>query len=113
VIIFRISEREQWEKAQKDGFYTDESLNNEGFIHMSERHQLTVVANHLYKGQENLLLLTVETNKLVAEVRYEQIGTDEPFPHIYGVINLDAIIAFHDFPSNLDGFFSLPKSLPK
>lgn len=38
MIIFRISQREQWEKAKENRFYTDESLNNEGFIHMSERH---------------------------------------------------------------------------
>jgi uncharacterized protein (DUF952 family) len=40
MIIFRISEPEQWRQAQESGFYTDESLNNEGFIHMSERHQV-------------------------------------------------------------------------
>jgi uncharacterized protein (DUF952 family) len=33
MIIFRVSKREQWKRAQEDGFYTDESLNNEGFFH--------------------------------------------------------------------------------
>lgn len=107
-ILFRISEREQWQKAQRVGFYSDESLNNEGYIHMSERHQVTEVANYLYKGQKDLMVLAVDTEKLTSEVRYENLGTDEPFPHIYGVINVDAVIAVAEFSPNADGLFELP-----
>jgi uncharacterized protein (DUF952 family) len=108
-IIFRISEREQWKQAQEDGFYTDESLNNDGYIHMSERHQVIEVANYLYKGQKDLMMLAVDTDKLTSKVRYEKLGTDEPFPYIYGVINADAVIAVADFSPNADGLFKLPE----
>jgi uncharacterized protein (DUF952 family) len=47
-IIFRISERRQWQEAREQGFCTDESLNDDGFIHMSERQQVIEVANYLY-----------------------------------------------------------------
>jgi uncharacterized protein (DUF952 family) len=113
MVTFRISEREQWEEAKRIGFYTDESLNKEGFIHMSQRHQVTLVAGYLYKDQENLLLLAVDTDKLTSELRLERLGTDEPFPHIYGVINLDAVIAVTDFLPNEDSSFSFPENFPK
>jgi uncharacterized protein (DUF952 family) len=108
MIIFRISVRTQWQQAQKDGFYTDESLTNEGFIHMSERHQVTRVANYLYKHQKDLVLLAVDTDKLTSEVRYEQLGADEPFPHIYGAINIDAVVEVLEFSPNSDGSFDFP-----
>jgi uncharacterized protein (DUF952 family) len=108
-MVYRISKRRQWEQAQKNGFYTDESLNNEGFIHTSERHQVTLVADFLYKGQKDLVLLAIDTDKLSSEVRYEQLGTDEPFPHVYGVINIDAVVWVVDFPPKEDGSFSFPE----
>lgn len=63
------------------------------------------MADYLYKGQEDLVLLAVDTEKLTSEVRYEQLGMDEPFPHIYGVINMDAVVEVLEFPPNSDGFF--------
>jgi uncharacterized protein (DUF952 family) len=76
---------------------------------MSERHQVVKVANYLHKGQENLVLLAIDTDKLISEVRYEQLGTDEPFPHIYGIINIiDAVVEVREFPPNRDGFFDFP-----
>jgi uncharacterized protein (DUF952 family) len=69
MLIYRVSSRVKWNQAQKDGFYTDESLNNEGFIHMSEHHQLISVANHLYKGQKDLGVLVVDSDKLSSGVR--------------------------------------------
>jgi uncharacterized protein (DUF952 family) len=110
MLIYRTSKRKKWQQAQKDGFYTDESLNNEGFIPMSERQQVMSVANHLYKGQKDLVLLVVDTEKLESEVRYEQLGTNEPFPHIYGVINLDAVTDVLEFSFDSNSFFTFPNS---
>jgi uncharacterized protein (DUF952 family) len=108
--IFRISERRAWEVAKLTGSYTGE-LESDGFIHMSERHQITMVANFLYTGHQDLVLLEVDTKKLSSEIRYEQLGTDQPFPHIYGVINVEAVVAVFAFPHKADGFFELPSEL--
>jgi uncharacterized protein (DUF952 family) len=71
---------------------------------------VTLVTNHIYKSQEDLVLLALDTEKLETEVRYEQLGTSEPFPYIYGVINLDAIVEVLEFPPNSDGSFKFPTS---
>jgi uncharacterized protein (DUF952 family) len=106
--IFRISECAVWQEAKTKGFYAGE-FDTEGFIHMSERRQVIEVANYLYKGQRDLLLLEVNTKKLASEVRYETLGTKEPFPHVYGVINLDAVVSAVEFLPNAKGLFELPK----
>lgn len=107
-VIFRISKSKDWEEAKSLGFYTGE-LNRDGFIHLSEYHQVIAVANHIYKGQKGLLLLAVDTEKLVVQVRYEKLGTVELFPHVYGVINIDAVIAVAEFSPNAHGLFELPE----
>ena len=45
------------------------------------------------------------SSPLVYEDSY---GKGEVFPHIYGSLNLDAIIHIFEFPANDDGMFSLP-----
>jgi uncharacterized protein (DUF952 family) len=110
--IVRISERWQWQRVQQEGFYTDDSLEAEGFIHTSELHQVIEVANYLYRGQQDLVLLFIDTDKLTSEVRYEQLGTDEPFPHVYGLVNVEAVVSVVDFPTDTRGFFHLASLEP-
>ena len=39
-IIYHITSVNQWENALEQGFYTDPSLQSEGFIHCSQDHQV-------------------------------------------------------------------------
>jgi uncharacterized protein (DUF952 family) len=108
--IFHIALRHQWEAASQSGHYEADSLATEGFIHCSARHQILGVANRLFLGQRDLVLLRLEAGRLTAELRYEPGGGDV-FPHIYGPINTDAVVQVIDFPARPDGAFDLPPEL--
>jgi uncharacterized protein (DUF952 family) len=95
-MIFHICPREDWEAAQEAGVYTAESLESEGFIHCSKTEQIAGVANAFYKGIEVLVLLHIALDKLQVEVRWEE-AEGEVFPHIYGPINLNAVVEVEDF----------------
>lgn len=61
------------------------SLASAGFIHCSDRHQFSRVANHIFRNTTGLVLLHVDKEKLLSEVVYENLdGGPEPFPHVYG-----------------------------
>lgn len=38
-------------------------------------------------------------------------STDEQFPHIYGSLNVDAVLKVLDFEPREDGLFELPKEI--
>jgi uncharacterized protein (DUF952 family) len=110
--ILHITKRECWEQARKDKAYTTTSLAREGFIHCSTPEQVVPVANFLFRAQSDLVLLCVDEGLLKAPVRYENLeGGQKLFPHVYGAINLDAVIDVVEFPPSADGTFTLPPRL--
>lgn len=119
-IIYHIAHRSAWETAQATGAYRVESLDTEGFIHASTEVQVPRVANAFYRGQTELVLLCIETDKVKPEVRFEppvhpqggqpQTASGELFPHIYGALNLDAVVKVINFVADVNGVFSFPAS---
>ncbi|NTU84914.1 MAG: DUF952 domain-containing protein [Chloroflexales bacterium] len=110
-IIYHITQADAWERARRAGAYSADSLASEGFIHFSTREQVLWVAGRFYGGQTGLVLLAVEAGRLVAELRYEESEPGQRFPHLYGPLNLDAVVAARPFTPAPDGSFSLPESL--
>ncbi len=110
-LILHITPRSHWQQAQQLGAYEADSLATEGFIHFSDLHQVTRTANRFYKGQSDLVLLCVHPDALQSELRYDPIETGEYFPHLYGPLNLDAVVQVVDFPPNETGNFELPTAI--
>ncbi|QDX91203.1 DUF952 domain-containing protein [Brevibacillus laterosporus] len=111
VIIVKISTEQQWNTAKEQGIYLHPSLETEGFIHCSTPDQFEGVANRIYKGQNNLLLLVIDPTRLSAELKYDPAKDGQLYPHIYGPLNVDAVIRVISFSSDKKGYFSLPAEL--
>lgn len=110
-MIYHMAPAAGWAAAQRDGVYTADSLAGEGFIHFSTREQLLRVAERFYRGQPGLVLLAVDPARLAAELRYEESEPGEHFPHLYGPLNLAAVVAVYPFAPEPDGSFRLPPGL--
>lgn len=92
-LICHIAYRQEWEKALAEGLYTTASLQEEGFIHASDPSQVDASFQRYYAGQSGLVQLVIDTSKLTSQLIYEwSPATEATFPHIYGPINLDAVI---------------------
>ena len=116
-MIFHITSRTAWEEAQAKGEYRADSLTTEGFIHCSTLSQVLPVANNFYKGQSGLILLEIEPTLLSQDLKWEPpsggapppgVPVGDQFPHIYGPINLNAVLKVVDLESKPDGTFILP-----
>ena len=103
-IIHHLTGRDAWAAAQADGVYEAPSLADEGFIHCSaDEAQALRVAERLYSGVTGLQLLDVDTEKLNAEVKRDPSRSGEVYPHIYGKINLDAVVRVRDLTLDANG----------
>jgi uncharacterized protein (DUF952 family) len=120
-LIYHITTRDASLLARQTGEYRTESLAKDGFIHLSQLHQVLGVANAFYSGQKDLVILVVDTSRLKAGVKYEAPvhpavsasapSADDRFPHLYGPLNFDAVVRVVDFPPLSDGKFEMPAEI--
>lgn len=73
--------------------YRPDSLATEGFIHCAEAGQVAWAANKFYAWAADLLVLHVDTARLSSALRNEDSGNGELFPHLYGPLDRDAVVA--------------------
>ena len=96
-IIYHLTTRQEWLQAQREGQYEAPSLAAEGFIHSSEERQVSGVLERYFQGQTDLLKLSIDTERLTSPLYYDwSPSLEDTFPHIYGPINLDAVVAVQD-----------------
>jgi uncharacterized protein (DUF952 family) len=122
-MILHLVNRADWDSARARGSYAPPSLAAEGFIHCSTIAQITDTADRHFRGQRGLAVLCIDESRLKAELKYEppmpavNLNVNENpgglFPHLYGPLNLDAVVRVIDFPCSTDGTFALPAALSK
>jgi uncharacterized protein (DUF952 family) len=113
LFILHATTRAAWSAAQASGEYAADSLAEQGFIHCSKPDQILGVAGRFLAGQHDLVLLVIDPARLSSELHWEP-GTDradELFPHVYGPVNLSAVVDVLKFEPGPDGKFYLPGSL--
>jgi uncharacterized protein (DUF952 family) len=100
--------------------YASPSLASEGFIHCSTWSQVLPVARKFYRGQTGLVLLAIDPARVTAVLKWEPpsdgqppegVPYGDPFPHIYGPINTEAVVQVLDFGLDPNGEFSLPAAV--
>lgn len=76
----------------------------EGFIHCCWADQLSGVLERYFRGEANLLLLTLDASALVGSLREEDsTGRGEAFPHCYGVIPRSAVLQCQPLATDDEG----------
>jgi uncharacterized protein (DUF952 family) len=101
-MIYHITTPQLWESALQKGYFEAPSLHSEGFIHTSRQQQVQGVLNRYYSGNKSLLLLHIDENKVISEIKYELApSVNEEFPHIYGKLNLDAVIKVSEISNGI------------
>lgn len=92
-LIYHVVSAPDWAKWDGKPAYEVDSLRAEGFIHLSTKEQVAGVLERYYRNVPDLLLLCVDPNRLTHELTYEMATNNEYFPHLYGPLNKDAVVA--------------------
>lgn len=94
MIIYHVTTADALEEARSKGEYEAASLATEGFIHCSTEPQVAGVLLRYFSGKTDLVKLVIDTEKLSPPLKFELAPSlNEEFPHIFGPINMDAVIA--------------------
>jgi len=73
----------------------DAPLDDVGFVHCAFAHQVRGVVERYYEGRvDEIVVLTLDPARSASELRLENTsGGTELFPHLYGPITPDAVVA--------------------
>jgi uncharacterized protein (DUF952 family) len=95
-VLVHLCSNDEWRSALLTGEHRPDSLDANGFVHLSVREQVHLPANRLYAGRTDLVLLRIDPTRLTAVVRWEPgVATDPDamlFPHLYGPLPVNAVI---------------------
>ena len=107
-IIYHLVLADYWHSQDPTSPYLPSDFESDGFIHCTRGSSLLLqVANTYYQDPPGeFLLLVIDESRISAEIKYEN-----GFPHIYGPLNRDAIVAIHPMIRHDDGHFELPDAV--
>lgn len=107
--IYKICPRALWETAREAGAFTGAGIDlADGYIHFSTAAQAGETARLHFRGQADLVLLTVETASLGDALKWEPSRGGDLFPHLYAPLPTSAITHVDDLPLDADGVPQMP-----
>ncbi len=111
--IFKIIDKEEWQKAKQKGIYDGSKKDIEdGYIHFSEEDQVKETLNKHFSKVENLVLLKVNAFKL-DHLLWEQASNGDMYPHLYSKLETKNVVDEFELILNEDGKHELPEILKK
>jgi uncharacterized protein (DUF952 family) len=109
-LIYHMCRQSEWTAAEAAGFYRGSTQDAaDGFTHFSTAAQIRESARKHRAGQGDLVLVTVDAQKLGAALRWEPSRGGVLFPHLYGPLPLTAVIRVDPLPLGPDGEHLFPK----
>ena len=98
-MILHLAVRSDWEAAKLTGEYIwstrGVTVAHEGYTHCSFESQWRAVRDRFYAdlSDDQLVLLEIDESLLSSKVVVERLGAaPEAFPHIYGCVEISAVI---------------------
>lgn len=97
--IFHLALADEWSRVVESGrsyeqSTIDRSLAEVGYVHCAFAEQVAGVVERYYVGRTDVVVLTIAPSRLGSELRVENTsGGNELFPHVYGPLDQDAVVA--------------------
>jgi len=103
--VYHLVPRDEFERQDPEADYLPAAYEADGFIHLTDgAEELAIVGNRYYRDDpRSYLALVIDLSRVQAPIRYED--PRRVYPHIYGPLNRDAIVAVLDVPRTPDGTF--------
>lgn len=102
--IYKILARAEWNEARETGSFKGSAVDlADGFVHFSTAAQAAETARRHFAGQADLVVLEVEAGDLGEALAWEPSRGGDLFPHLYGVLPADKVLAVTEAPLDEGG----------
>jgi len=102
--IYKILPKTEWDAARAAGTFAGSAVDlADGFIHFSGHDTAQKTAELYFRGQEGLVLLTVEADDLGEALKWEASRGGTLFPHLFRDLRADEVVAQRALALDADG----------
>ncbi|MFC0245034.1 DUF952 domain-containing protein [Falsochrobactrum ovis] len=108
--IYKIVPQDLWAQAEKSGIFEGAAVDiADGYIHFSTGEQVRETAAKHFAGQTDLLLVSVDAEKLGDKLLYEVSRGGALFPHLYAALPMDAVTKVEPLTLDANGLHIFPE----
>ena len=108
-IAYKVLTAEQMAALEADGNFAGAPVDlADGYVHLSTCEQLTETVDKHFAGQENLHVAAVDLGSFGGSLKWEESRGGQLFPHLYGPLLLETVIAYGPLERLADGQVKLP-----
>ncbi|MFL0419446.1 DUF952 domain-containing protein [Sphingomonas sp. 179-I 2A4 NHS] len=109
VTAYKVLTADQMAALERDGSFAGAPVDvADGYIHLSTAAQLTETVDKHFAGQHDLHVAAVDLEALGDQIRWEESRGGQLFPHLYGTLTLDTVVAYSPLEREDDGTVRLP-----
>ena len=107
--IYKVCERDFWEDAKQVGKFIGAEIDlQDGYIHFSTASQLRDTLTRHFAGRNDLVLLKIDISQL--GIIWESARHGDLFPHLYGHLPLNSVVAEYQLGVSADGDHIVPEA---
>ena len=107
--VYKILPASLWQAAKRNGVFRGSPVDmQDGFIHFSSAEQVAETAAKHFAAERDLVLLFVDAARLGGRLKWEPSRGGALFPHLYGELELAAVIRVEPLPLAADGHHRFP-----
>lgn len=108
-LIYKIAPHALWQAAEANGVFVGAPIDlADGYIHFSTAEHVQETAARHFAGQDDLLLIAIEADRLGESLKYEVSRGGALFPHLYASLPLDTVLWIKPLPLGSDGTHQFP-----
>lgn len=106
---YKVLTGDEMAALERDGsFPGSDDDRRDGFIHLSTADQLTGTVDRHFAGRDDLHVAAVDLSAFGASLKWEESRGGQAFPHLYGPLRLDTVVAYSPLERDTDGSVRLP-----
>jgi uncharacterized protein (DUF952 family) len=107
--IYKICPAAMWQSAEAAGVFRGMEIDRkDGYIHFSTAAQVEETAARHFAGMGDLVLVSVDSERLGAALKWEKARAGDLFPHLHGTLDPGLASAIDPLPLGPDGRHQFP-----